>query len=340
MSTENTPDNANDVDLDTFSAELFGRSPAPESETTNSTDNDTSEDVDAHEDDTQHEEVDNLADDEPSAEDTEESEEEDEGNEEAEPEEEVAAKPKPKKNRFQERIDELTAKARTAERELAELKSRLETPKESKPNTPKQEDRGPAKPDATALNEDGSEKYPLGEFDAQYQADLIDYMFEKRQAENDAKQAKQAQERNALEAAQVLKSSWDEKATDAQERYPDFEERGRDLVDDFSNLDANYAQYLTETLMSMDYGPDVFYYLSTHPEEAKSLAKETPLKATLRLGKIEAKFANAEAEKQLARPKVSKAPTPPSRLNKGTAVASKDLDDLDVFAKELFRKGR
>src|SRR5690606_13295759 len=83
--------------------------------------------------------------------------------------------PKPKKSRFQERIDQLNEKARL-ERERADaLESRLralEEKKEPTPEAPKETkaDDGP-KPDDKA--EDGSDKYPLGEFDPQYARDLI-----------------------------------------------------------------------------------------------------------------------------------------------------------------------
>ena len=74
--------------------------------------------------------------------------------------------------------------------------------------------------------------------------------------------------------------------------------------------------------------------------EAKRIVDLGPTKAALALGRIEARFANAANPK--AAPKVSKAPTPPARLNRGSAQAMPDVpgdtDDLDAFSRQFFKK--
>lgn len=335
MSTNENPVEPQEVDLDTFAADFFGQKKAdPEPASSESDEDADAEESDAQEEDTQNSEDDTLAD-------------EDDEEQDGEQAEEIAHEPKPKKNRFQERIDELTTARREAEREAAKLRADFEEVKKQleKVNgktdpTPKTSDDGRPKPDA--LNEDGSAKYELGEFDPQFQADLVTHLFEQKQKEMETKAAEQAEEKAIQAQREALEAGWNEKLGPAQERYPDFMDKGQQLVDSFDGIDQAYGEYLTATLMSMEFGPDVLYYLANNPDEAKKIVNSGPTKATVALGRLEAKFADAELEKQKARPKVSKAPPPPSHRNKGSAAAVVDVpddtDDLDLFSQKLFAK--
>lgn len=328
MSTENnTPVESQEEDLDLFASDFFSRK-TPEPETTNSDDEDpvTTEDSDAtNETQTDDEDDDTLAPEDDDAEDK-------------------ADEPAPKKTRFQERIDELTAKAREAERREQAMQAKLDeiiskqNEKPVTPPTPVVEDNGPT-PDAK--NEDGTDKYPLGEFDPNYLKDSMKHMLQQeRRTQEEQDKARQAQEKQDAEQAALL-STWNEKLTPAKEKYPDFQEKGQALLSTFESINEAYGEYLTATLMSMDYGPDVLYYLSNNPEEAQRIVDSGPQRASIALGRIEAKFADFEEAKQTARPKVSKAPTPPP-ANKGASPAvgtvALDTDDLDAFANLLFKK--
>lgn len=342
MSTEQNPVESQDVDLDAFAADFFGQKSADPGPASSEADEDKdTEESDASNEDTQTAEDDNaLADEDEDTDENEEHKEEDSS--------EDDEKPQPrKKNRLQERIDELTASRREAEREAAKLRADLEaikaqldskTEKTDSPTTSK--DDGRPNPDAT--NEDGSAKYELGEFDPKYQADLVNYLFEQREKEAEAKAARTAEEAKVKAQREALESGWNEKLGPAQERYPDFMEKGESLVSSFEGLDQAYGEYLTATLMSMEYGPDVLYYLANHPDEAAKIVNSGPTKATIALGRLESKFMDAEQEKQKARPKVSKAPAPPAHRTKGSAPAVVDIpddtDDLDNFSKKFFAK--
>lgn len=328
MSNVQTPvESTVDDDLDTFSDVFFGRkAPDDEQASSEKVETDTTED-DAQED-TQPED-DTLANDE----------DEDEVVEEA-PED---AQPKPKKNRFQERIDELTAGKREAERKAADLEARLaklEQTSKPAPIVEAAENTGPTPEDT---NEDGTDKYPLGEFDPNYIRDLTRHTLQTEREALKKEEEEKAQQTEMEAQRAALQTSWEEKLVPAQERYPDFREKGEALVDSFSGLEPAYAEYLTATLMSMEYGPDVLYYLSKNPAEAHAIVNSGATKATIALGRLESKFAFAEEEKQ-RRPKVSQAPTPPVHLNKGSAVVKvevpDDTDDLDAFANKFFDKKR
>lgn len=320
MSTEPVASNEAE-DLDTFASTFFSKTPAkaeatPEPEAP----------VEEPEDEDEIEPEDTSAEDET-------------------PEDEGAVKPEPKKkNRFQERIDELTGKAREAQRErdnlfkeLSEIKQKLEGKKEDPKPAQIESTDGPNPEDQ---NEDGTDKYPLGEFDPQYIRALTRYTLK---AERDAQRKDdeaEVRERQAQEERSNLATEWQSKLGPAKERYPDFEEEGNKLMNTFSEIDQGYGEYLAGTIMGMDHGPDVLYYLSQNLDEADKIVKSGILKATLALGKIQAKFEEDAETKKISR--VSKAPTPPDRINKGSAVSksvvSDDTDDLDAFSQKFFKK--
>lgn len=326
-------------DLDAFSAELFGRKEADTDKTKSEEVKTEDKESDAlnENEDTQTDEDDTLAtEDEDETEDTETDEDDST---------ETDDKSKKPKNRFQERIDELTAKAREAERReqatlkrFEELEKKLSQSKDEKPE-PVKEAVGPAVDDK---NEDGSEKYPLGEFDPNYIRDLTRFTLEQERNALKAKDEQEAQQKKFEAEREALTESWTEKLGPAKERYPDFNEKGEQLFGTFNGINQAYGEYLTATLMSMDFGPDVLYYLANNLDEANKIVASGPTKATIALGRLEAKFADAEAEKQTKRPKVSKAAPPPDIQLKGSnAVMPEvpdDTDDLDAFAAKLFKK--
>jgi len=259
MSTEQTSVEPTD-DLDLFSADFFGQKKA-EPEPAKPEEDDGKEGSDAHTDDgTQPSEDDDTLD-------------ENEGEEQdSDPDEDDESDPEPdtkpkKKNRFQERIDELTGKAREAERREAALREQLD---EILKKLEKNEPELPTKPVEVAgpspddKNEDGTDKYPLGEFDPNFIRDLTKFTLEEERRALKAKEAEEIQQRQLDEQRAQLETSWREKLGHAQERYPDFQEKGSQLIESFPDLNPAYGEYLTATIMGMDYGPDVLYYLANN----------------------------------------------------------------------------
>lgn len=249
-----------------------------------------------------------------------------------------------KKNRFQERINELTGKAKEAARREKEaldrikaLEDKLNQTEVTKPQA-KIEEAG--EPSADDKNEDGTDKYPLGEFDPNFIRDLTKYAYSQERARTEEQARVKAEEdriqREQDAASAELRKDWQQKLGPAQERYPDFQEKGEELLEGFSDLDQSYGEYLTATLMSMEFGPDVLYYLASNPDEAHRIVNMGPQKASIALGRIEAGFANEVSSKI----KVSKAPSPPP-TNKGMSASvgkvRADTDDLAAFKKDFFK---
>lgn len=334
MSTEQNIDVTVEDSLDDFAAEFFGENKQPSDNAKSETEEvDTEADNDAPtNDDTQTPaEEDGATEDDKSKE-----------NPGATDEDTNRAKPK---NRLQERINELTAKARQAERERDEALRKLEENSKPKPETKQVEEKavtqGP-KPDDK--NEDGTDKYPLGEFDPKYNADFVKYTVQKTLDEERAAREAQQKEEAKLTAEEqyrsTLQETWNEKLDVVQERYPDYREKGEAMLEVFEGIDPAYGQYLTDTLMEMGSGPEVFYYLANNIDEAQNIVNAGPRKATIALAKLEAQLAGTKTT-ETPKLKVTNAPTPPPQL-KGSSVAkaavAPDTDDLVAFSKTFFSK--
>ena len=248
-------------------------------------------------------------------------------------------KPKKKVNRYQERINELTAKAREAERALAALQAaqQQQQTEAPKPSTPVVQDDAP-NPDAK--NEDGSDKYPLGEFDPQYIRDMARHTIDKEWTARKEQEAQEAAQRQEAAAREALQAQWVEKLTPMTEQHEDFIDKTMGLESAFDGLDPAYSDYLVTTIKSLEHGPEVLYYFANNLEEAKQFVQSGPLSATLALGEINAMFKGTTRK---AEPKVSKAPPPP-QVNKGSktrTAVNPDTDDLDAFSDMFFvKKGR
>lgn len=250
-----------------------------------------------------------------------------------------------KVNRTQKRINQLLEAERVALEEVARLRTQLnerkelEAPKPVAPTPVVKDDKAPHPDDK---NEDGTDKYPLGMFDEAYQDDRFNYKVEKSLEAQKAELAKQAQEQEIRQAQDALAKEWNDKLEPARERYPDFQEKGQGLLDTFAAIPQEYGEYLTATIMSLDNGPDVLYFLSENIEEAQRIVNLGGTRAAIALGRIDARFEVGDVEeKPVPRPKVSKAPAPPP-TNRGSSAAlaevADDTDDLDAFAAKLFKK--
>ena len=252
------------------------------------------------------------------------------------------SEPPKKESRAEKRIRELVAKTRELERKLEEREAAkpVETPK-SEEKTPAANE-GSKAPHWDDVDAEGTPKYPLGQFDPQFNADLVRYTVQEEQRRIDEQRATTEQQRRMQEAEQAAQQEWESKLAPALERHPDFVEKGQELIDNFSDLEPNYAKYLTDTIRSIDNGPDVLYYLADNPELARDIVNKGPAMATVMLGRISAMFDDDSAtqtntQTKDTRTKVTKAPTPPPRV-RGTALPkTKDLDNLDDFEEALFR---
>ncbi len=270
-----------------------------------------------------------------------------------EPEEEAAEEqPQPKKGKksFQERINELTAKAREAERREADVLLRLRE-MEARSNTEVTREQAPAPirenlpadaPNPDAVNDKGEPIYTLGEFDPEFIRDLTKFTITQESAVIRQKEAEQTQAREIADAQAALTSSWAERVQQAEAEIPEIRENIATLADTFANIEPSYGEYLASTIMENERGPEIMNYLSQNIGEAQQIVAAGPRAATLAIGRLEARFAKAESTGEKRDDKlVSHAPPPPVTGARGrgarTAVRG-DTDDLEAFERVFFNK--
>lgn len=240
---------------------------------------------------------------------------------------------KPKKKTAQERINDITRekhealrKAEALEARIAELERRREEPQPEKVVT-----TGAPTPEDT--NEDGSEKYPLGEYDPAFIRDSARFTVRQELEADRLLKAEEDAARNQQDAVDKATETFKQKAVDGN---VDISSASKELAPIFTSVDRQYGEYLSATIMMMEKGPEVFRYLADHLDEAEEIVASGPTAATIRLGRLEAKFLSSAT----AKPRVSQAPEPPPR-NRGTNGkfdVADDTDDLDAFADKFFNK--
>lgn len=321
-------------DLDAFSDLLTGKAapaePVEKEEAPNPEDDDA-EDAENSEDSTETTEQDTDDDTEDNSEDDDTPDEDDTSEE----------KPKQKTSKVQERINQLLKERREAqEREQAALRKLEEAlDKQNDPRNTKQANTAPIvdkeAPSPDDLLDDGSDKYPLGEFDPAYIRDLTRHTIQMEQAAAKQRDEQTKAQEFEQKARDELQNSWVEKLNAVE--HEDFLEKTLELESAFDGLDPAYSDYLVQTIKSLDHGPDVLYYFANNLEEANKFVRKGPLEATLALGEINAMFKGTTTKREA---KVSKAPPPP-QVNKGSKTVKSvrpDTDDLDAFSQILFNK--
>jgi hypothetical protein len=330
---DDTSNNDVDISLEDFEKEFYGISDeTPEPETSKP---DVAEEAEA-DDEIAEENEDTVGDVDPASE---------EDDAEADDEEEDKPQPKQKKkSSFQERLNEVTAARREAERQRDEALRRLEaleTRQGSKEEGEKVVTKTTDAPNPDAKDDNGDPVYPAGEFDPLFIRDTVAYLVKQ---EADAIRAEAEAEKAAIEsqrAANELQANWNERLSKAEENLPDLREKIASLEGSFRSIDPDYGQYLAATIMGMEYGPEVLAYLSDNIGEAQKIVASGPTAATLALGRLEASLSRPAPEEKRNKKQVSKAPEPPvdrTRGSNGRFTVPLDTDDLDAFEKEFYKR--
>jgi len=269
---------------------------------------------------------------------------------EAEPEEEDILKPR--KKTFQERIDEITAdkhnerrRAEAAEARAAELERQLrERNTEPKPQAQPEVDFDEQAPDPDALDEYGRAIYPQGEYDPKYLADATRHMVRQQLAAEKAERDQAAAISEADAARQTLTTQWNAKLAESEKTLPDLRESLARLQPKLAIMPPDLGVFLAETVMGMDNGPEVLYYLSNHPDETDAIVSLGATRAVIALGKLEAKVQSALAKRKETPPaRVTNAPKPVAAVPRGTGGPARtsvraDTENLDEFEKLFYNR--
>lgn len=250
----------------------------------------------------------------------------------AEVEKPEGGKPRLKHNDPQKRIDQLTFKAREAERKAEELQAALrqrETELQALRTPTPAPVAAPAVADPNEPTEDQFDTY--NEFiDARvaYQAAKVaSATIESFQTAERDRIAREAHTRAALD----LRAAHEARITEAKARYADFDEAVEH---------GDVSEPMADAIVRSPIGGDLAYYLGTHPEDCARIRDLHPAHALIEMGRLEARL-----EAQLAPaststpmpakvvpmpvPRVSTAPPPIVPITGGVS-ASTDLDALST----------
>lgn len=203
------------------------------------------------------------------------------------------------------RIDELTRKFRDAERR-AEALERLVT--------------GQSTPDSPQVGADRPKPDDFSTYDDYIDA-LTDWKVEQKFQRTSSETAQKAN-------ADIRAVNWESRVESARTSIPDY-----DTVVGSSELPV--AQHVADALMESERGPELAYYMATHPTFADQLNRMSPVKAAVELGKLETSLTAPPVKA------ASKAPPPatPIKTTASSAPANLANADMDTFIKMRREQG-
>ena len=234
----------------------------------------------------------------------------------AEPEEheEQESRPHPSKSGFQKRIDKLTREKYELQNRLAALEKAPKAEPAKAVEQPKVEEiKLPAKPSKDDFND----------YDEYIEA-LADWKTEQKLAAKLEQLRKEEAEAEQKAQFESMRTAYLKRLEAAAERYEDFEEIA-------GNSRVEVSKAIEELIITSEEGPDLQYYLGSHPDWAKKLLTMSPAKQLMEAGKVLAKLTeNSEQEEESEpRPKKPGPPAPIRPLGGSSTKSSVPLDELD-----------
>jgi len=204
--------------------------------------------------------------------------------------------PKPKPSGVQKRIDKLTREKYEAEQRARDAEERLKQVAPKQSEAPKRSDY------------DDYESY------LEVKAEFI-----AEQKATEALKKREAEESRRTQETQVRESwaNWESRKETARDKYQDF--------DEVINQDVPITGAMQQAIMESDAGADIAYYFGNHPDEAERIAKLSPARQFIEIGKLELKVNDP--------PKKSAAPAPidpvkPSGATDNPKPNDKDSDEV------------
>lgn len=227
---------------------------------------------------------------------------------------EAEGEAKPRKGKsIQERFDRLAAEKHEALAEAAYLRGLLEG------RQPKEAGKQPEAEAEPELVEPNPEDYDFGEEDPAYRRDLRAYDREsiRREALAEARALlrKETESSRLSNAAQQLEQRYAQAVDAAREQIPDYDEK---VTEAAKRGDFPVTREMAALIKSSPVGPFVANHLAENVEEAIAVSQQPAIVQAAYFGAIAAKFAG-EPERQEQQPnKVTKAPPPPQKPNRGS----------------------
>ena len=226
-----------------------------------------------------------------------------------------------KTNPFKERIDKLTENFRRTERQLSDMEQENVQLRQQLESIPA--------PQEQVLT--------LADFDYD-ETKYRQYVVEDTRRIARAEAEGVAKRFQGEAGANQVQSEYDARADAFAQDVPDFQQRVQD-----PNL--RISPPMADVIRSTDVGPELAYFLASHPDESARLSRLTPVEVGMELSSM---IGNIRTEKAKAKDKVSKAPPPPGKIRGADAALrvsttdpkSDKLSDAEWFKAEELRQAK
>lgn len=229
------------------------------------------------------------------------------------------SQPKPKKT-AQDRIDEVTAARRQAERDAKEAREEAERWRALA------EQRAATSQTQTPQGSDGKpnpEDFQDGVYDPAYVEALTDW-------KADQAVSKRLSERDQVRTQQTALTAFNARAAEA---FPDGEPDGLKALKALPQL----SQTIAMTILDMDDGPKVADHLGANRAELSRIESLAPHQQVLELAKISTRLASAPAAVSSVN-RTPNAPAPPEGAARGAGgrfTVAPDTEDFSAFKKRF-----
>lgn len=227
---------------------------------------------------------------------------------EEEAEEESEAEPeKPKGKSVQERIDEITAARREAERDAEYWRQKALERQPEKPTEAEPEESSRPKP----------EDFEFGDADPAYWDKLTDWKAEQKV---NAKFSELEQKQTVNQALRELETGYSQRVAEVKAEIPDY--------DEVVTKSAAQGKWPCPPLVALaakesPVGPKVLHHLATNLSEAVALSNMSPIEQAMEFGRLSARFSQPSPQANIA----TNSPGPAPARNKGGQFAPSGVLD-------------
>ena len=258
--------------------------------------------------------------------DGEQDEEADEKDDKADNAEDAGAEQKPKKARFQKRIDRLTKRASEAERRAQEAERKLQEYNKGGKGEPKDETPVGEEPDPNDFDDYNEYLDALSDWKAGDKSD-------KR---NDDK--KGDDKKGDKDKQPDVDPDFEEALTDVQEAFEETRSKHKDFDDVVGAKDLAITSDMVKAMADSDDPGEIAYYLGKHKEDARRIAGLSSFQQAKEIGKLEARL-SAQPNKQPSK-KVTNAPDPIEPVGGNASSKKKDVRDMSFDEYEQTRNAQ
>lgn len=235
------------------------------------------------------------------------------------------------------RAEAAEAKNEATEARLAALEKKL-TPDDDDGN-----DEGTSEGNTAEEGKPDPEKFPYGEMDPEYQAALMEWRLDQRDAKREAKKEETRQEEAAAAQVAEFTQSYNDKVDDGIGAYNDFEavvEVGSKTTPQGETAKYELTQHCAMMAVKSPVGHHVVYKIAKDPVYSRKLAKMTQNQQSQEFGRLAAQFTSKGETPPKKQKKATGAMPPPSTKVNGSSAHQKSVKDMDFAEFEAHERAK